>query len=198
MESIGTAGVESKRTVNEKAEDDEVTAKFNTLMSEMNANGRSIKHLMLSMQCHDTRHHLVNLNAAKQINPSAVLTLLLNNKDDDEFATVSAGGHMQKMPCVRVNATMKRTLKIGDRFASKPIFEVTIDGRKRVAQWTHESYLRIGVKDFQPPGVNTSYVFKIGERAYVFRNGELHDKKPTIKTLSIESPKLNIYNQVFC
>ena len=193
MESITTTGVEGERAVTEKAEDAAVNEMFDTLVLEMNANGRSIKHLLLSMQCHDTRHHLVNLKAAKQINPSAVLSLLLN---DDKFATVSAGGHMQKIPCVRVNATMKPTLKIGDRFASKPIFEVMIDGQKHDAQWTHESYLRIGVKDFQPPGVNTSYVFKIRERTYVFRNGELYKKKPTIKTLSIASPKLNLYNQV--
>ena len=127
MESIGKTQIESERTVTEDARDAGVDEMFDTLVLEMNANGRSIKHLLLSMQCHDTRHHLVNLKAAKQINPSAVLSLLLN---DDKFATVSAGGHMQKIPCVRVNAKMKPTLKIGDRFASKPIFEVILNGRR--------------------------------------------------------------------
>ena len=167
---------------------------FASLTTQMNSYGRKIRHLLLSMQCHDTRHHLVNLKATKRISPSQVLNALL---DRDQFGSVSVAGHLQRMPCVRVDAVMKATLKVGgDRFASKPLFEVTVGGVKREAQWTHEEYLRIGVRDFQPPGANASYVFKIRDRTYMFRNGELRHGKPKIETLSLTSHDLDLDNQV--
>ena len=188
------SGGEDARTAQGDPEDEVSTEMLATLKSQMNSYGKKIRHILLSMQCHDTRHHLVNLKAAKRINPSQVLNMLLN---EDQFGSVSVGGHLQKMPCVKVDAKMKATLKVGeDRFASKPIFVVTIGKEKQEAQWTHENYLRIGVKDFQPPGVNTSYVFKIRDRTYVFRNGELYHNKPKIETLSLTSHKLDLHNQV--
>ena len=55
-----------------------------------------------------------------------------------------------------------------DRFASKSVFEVTIGKEKYEGQGIKENYLRIGVKNFQPLGVNMSYVFKCqGPNLYV-------------------------------
>ena len=194
LDGVVPTGVEESRTSEENAQDAAVTQMFASLKTSMNSYGKKIRHILLSMQCHDTRHHLVNLKATKQISPSQVLNTLLN---EDQFASVSVGGHLQRMPCVKVDAEMKATLKVGeDRFASKPVFEVTIGGKKREAQWTNEKYLRIGVRDFQPPGVNASYVFKIRDRTYMFKNGDLYHSKPKIETLSLTSHKLDLKNQV--
>ena len=142
----------------------------------------------LRLQCRNTRIMLTNLRATQLVNPSAVLTTILNRP---AYATMGSST-LQEISCMRVSAVLKPSLWVGNRLASRPIFLVEYANTTREAQWTTGEYLRWDLRDFMPkhPGF---MIFRIQNRNFVFLNGTLKERHlPKIETLSLPNSNVEI------
>ena len=77
---------------------------------------------------------------------------------------------------------MHKSLKIRDRVASMPIFDVFFNGTKKIAQLTNDGYLRLGLSDFLSQAEQSVVVFEINEKTYAFHDGYLQfNSKSSVK-----------------
>ena len=142
----------------------------------------------LRLQCRNTRIMLTNLRATQLVNPSAVLSTILNRP---AYATMGSST-LQEISCMSVSAILKPSLWVGNRLASRPIFLVNYANTTREAQWTTGEYLRWDLRDFMPqhPGF---MIFRIQDRDFVFLNGTLKERHlPKIETLSLPNSDIQL------
>lgn len=77
---------------------------------------------------------------------------------------------------------MHKSLKVRDRVASMPIFDVSFNGTKKIAQLTNDGYLRLGLSDFLSQAEKSVVAFEINEKSYAFEDGNLQlNSKSSIK-----------------
>ena len=147
---------------------------------------RTLQDQMLKLNCRNARVQLTNLRATQYVNPSAALSVILNKP---AYATMGPST-LQEIACVKVSATLKPSLWVGDRLASRPIFHVEFHNTTREAQLTRGGYLRWKLRDFMPrnPGFT---IFTIKGKTFPFLNGSLQDKHtPNVLTLGLPSKDL--------
>ena len=141
----------------------------------------NLKEEMLRLHCQNARVQLTNLRSTQIINPSAALSVILNKP---AYATMGSNT-LQEIACVKVSATLKPSLWVGDRLASNPIFYVDYHNTTREAQLTRGGYLRWKLRDFMPR--NSGFIiFTIGKRNFAFLNGSLQERNiPSVINLGL-------------
>ena len=98
---------------------------------------RTLRDEMLRLHCQNARVQITNLRATQYVNPSAALSVILNKP---AYATMGSST-LQEITCVKVSATLKPSLWVGDRLASRPIFHVEFQDSTRQAQLTRGGHL---------------------------------------------------------
>ena len=144
---------------------------------------RTLRDEMLRLHCQNARVQITNLRATQYVNPSAALSVILNKP---AYATMGSST-LQEITCVKVSATLKPSLWVGDRLASRPIFHVEFHNSTREAQLTRGGYLRWKLRDFMPRNSGFT-IFTIKGKNFAFLNGSLQDKHtPNVITLGLPS-----------
>ena len=158
-----------------------VAQSLSSLAIELNDEISSLQSQQIRLSCLNTRVQLTNLRATQFIEPSAVLSTVLNRP---AFATIGTST-LQELSCVNVSGTLSNSLRVGKRFAARPIMHIEFNNVTTVAQWTRGKYLRYGIKDFMPVNGATA-IFQIQNRPFVFRNGLLVEENvPVIQTVGL-------------
>ena len=142
---------------------------------------QSLRSQQVRLACSNTRIQLTNLKSSQFINPSEVLSVILNRP---AFASIGTST-LQEMACVNTTGVLKPTLWVGSRLAGRPILLIDHDNETREAQFTRGGYAQLGLHDFMPRHEGHS-IFEIQNRMFVFQNGTLlQENIPEVHTLDI-------------
>ena len=161
---------------------------FESLSLNVEQELNDLRREFLKLQCINARLQITNLRATQFINPSEALSALLNR---EAFATMGSLT-LQEISCVRVTATLRPSLWIDNRLASRPLFTVYYGNRTRTAQWTHGNYLRWDLRDFTSAHEG-HMLFTINNRIFTFLNGTLQDSStPNLEILGYPSRKIKV------
>ena len=165
-----------------------VSQSLTSLALELDHEVRILREEQYRLQCKNTKAILTNLKSTQYVQPSAALSLVLNR---EAYATMGTET-IQELACVKVDAILLPSLWVGNRLASRPIFELSYQNSTRTAQFTSGKYLRWGLRNFLPR--NTGFmVFKIRDRTFIFKNGSLLESNlPRIIELGLPKTELSL------
>lgn len=134
--------------------------------------------------CENARSILISLRGSQRLNPSEVLSLLLER----EVQAVYSSGILSQIKCSMVEAYLQPTLMVNGRESDRPLFRVYTGLGTTLSSLRQNRYL--SQKITFTASRSSSRMFEFKDRILLYNNSVLAETKPLVKKMSLKSLKI--------
>ena len=146
-----------------------------------NLNTLFLKKFIQKLTCETARASVVALIGSQQLNPSQVLSLVL----DKEVQAVYSAGTLKKLRCNKVLAILQPTLEYKGHVSNRPLFRAYVGTKSVLTSLRQGRYLSDRISSTITPGTRKSFAFN--NTVLIYENNTLTDSQPALQRISIKN-----------
>ena len=153
-------------------------------------NAHLLEKYIKELTCESARASVVALMGSQRLNPSEVLSLIL----EKTVQAVYSAGTLRQLRCTDVQAVLQPTLKYKGHVANRPLFRAYLGNEAILTSLRQGRYLSSRITSTITSTKRRSFAFN--NTVLIFVNNTLTDAQPALKRVSIKNIEIeeNLYD----